>query len=205
MLRIVDVLASDALTATLPGTRRLILTYEQRGKTRFRATLSDGSEAAIMLPRGSVVHPGARLVADCGEIVEVVAASEKIYRVSARADSADPAFDLLRAAYHLGNRHVPVELGPGLLKLERDPVLQALLQRLNLNVASCFEPFDPEPGAYGGGHRHDTDVDGGAIGEALSRAAHAVPWPESDVPALTPGSNPGQAPALSQRERERQQ
>ena len=174
MLSIVGVLASDRTPATVPGTRHLILTCEQRARTRFRATLSDGGEVAIMLPRGSVVRPGARLVAESGEIVEVVAASEAVYRVSARADSADPAFDLLRGAYHLGNRHVPVELGPATLKLERDPVLRDLLQRLNLNVESAFERFDPEPGAYGGGHRHDADVAGGTIGEELSRDAHAM-------------------------------
>lgn len=176
MLRLVYVLASDSMPVKVPVMRRLILTCEQRVKTRFRATLSDGCDAAIVLPRGSVVRPGTRLVAECGEIVEVVAASEKVYRVSARAESADPTFDLLRAAYHLGNRHVRVELGPASLKLERDSVLRDLLQRLNLNVEPAFEPFDPEPGAYGGGHRHRVDFDsgdddGGAIGEALSRAA----------------------------------
>ena len=158
----------------MPGARCLILTCEQRAKTRFRATLSDGSDAVVMLPRGSTVRPGTRLVAEGGEIVEVVAASEQVYRVGARVDSPDPAFDLLRAAYHLGNRHVPVELGRGFLKLERDPVLRDLLQRLNLIVTPAFEAFDPEPGAYGGGHRHDTDADGGATGEALSRDAHAL-------------------------------
>ena len=181
VLRIVDVLASGAIAATVPCMRRLILTCEQRARTRFRAPLSDGSDAAILLPRGSVMRPGALLLGERGEIVEVVAASEKIYRVSARADSADAAFDLLRAAYHLGNRHVPVELGPGLLKLERDAVLFDLLQRLHLSVEPAFEPFDPEAGAYGGGHRHDADVTGGATGEALSRAAHAMPQRGSDT------------------------
>ncbi len=135
--------------------------------------MADGSDAAVLLPRGSVVRPGSRLVAESGVVVEVVAASEQVYRVHARADSADPAFDLMRAAYHLGNRHVPIEIGSGFVKLERDPVLRDLLRRLGVDVVSVFEAFDPEPGAYGGGHRHDTDDDGGAVGEALSRSAHA--------------------------------
>jgi urease accessory protein len=197
VLRLVDLLSSDAnlaskanslATATIASmtesmmqsmtaARSLILTCDERARTRFRATLSDGTSAMVMLPRGSVVRPGSRLVAEGGELVAVVAASEQVYRVSARADSPDPIFDLLRAAYHLGNRHVPVELGPDHLKLERDPVLRDLLLRLNMTVASVFEPFDPEPGAYGGGHRHDTDVEGGATGEALSRSAHALPAP----------------------------
>jgi urease accessory protein len=173
-LRLVDLLTSAEPLASTVGTRSLILTCEQRAKTRQRARLSDGSDALVLLPRGSVVRPGARLVAESGEVVDVVAASEQVYRVTASPDSSDPAFDLLRAAYHLGNRHVPVELGPDYLKLERDPVLRDLLQRLDVIVTSTFEAFDPEPGAYGGGHRHDTDVEGGAMGEALSRDAHAM-------------------------------
>ncbi len=136
--------------------------------------MSDGSAAAVLLPRGSVVRPGARLVAETGEVVEVVAASEQVYRVHPRADSSDPALDLLRATYHLGNRHVPVELGVGFVKLERDPVLREMLRRLGVEVEPVFEAFDPEPGAYGGGHRHDVDEAGGSIGEALSRSAHAA-------------------------------
>ena len=171
-LPLVAILADDAVPSTV--TRSLILTCEERARTRFRATLSDGDDAMVLLPRGSALRPGTRLVAESGECVEIVAASEQIYRVSARACSADPAFDLLRAAYHLGNRHVPVELGRGVLKLERDPVLRDLLLRLDVDVTSAFEPFDPEPGAYGGGHRHDTDVEGGTVGEALSRSAHGM-------------------------------
>ncbi len=177
-LRLFALIPRDTDHDPIPGARSLILTCEQRAKTRCRATLSDGSDAVVMLPRGSVVRPGMRLVAESGEIVDVVPACERIYRVHASADSPDPALDLLRAAYHLGNRHVPLELGPGFVKLERDPVLRDLLQRLNVNVTPAFEPFDPEPGAYGGGHRHGTndhaDDDGGATGEALSRNAHAV-------------------------------
>ena len=173
LLKLVDLLDRDDPRAAEEGERSLFLTCEQRAKTRQRAKLSDGSDAVVMLPRGSVVRPGSRLVAESGETVLVVAVSEQVYRVRPRDDSDDPAFDLLRAAYHLGNRHVPVELGIGFLKLERDPVLRDLLLRLGVDVASTFEPFDPEPGAYGGGHRHDTDDEGGSIGEALSRDAHA--------------------------------
>jgi len=170
-LRLVDLVPGEPSSV---ATRSLILTREERARTRFRARLSDGADAMVLLPRGCVVRPGTRLVAESGELVDVVAASEPLYRVGPSVDSRDPVFDLLRAAYHLGNRHVPVELRPGFVKLERDPVLRDLLLRLNMNVVSTFEPFDPEAGAYGGGHRHDTDVDGGSIGEELSRSAHAM-------------------------------
>ncbi len=180
-LRLVDVLANGGPAASTTATRHVVLTREQRAKTRFRATLSDGTDAVILLPRGSAVRPGSRLVADGGEMVDVIAASEQVYRVAAAVGSVDPAFDLLRAAYHLGNRHVPVELGPTFLKIERDPVLRDLLLRLDMAVANAFEPFDPEPGAYGGGHRHDADAEGGSIGEALSRLAHARPTHGPDI------------------------
>jgi urease accessory protein len=173
-LRLVDVQTRDTPLASNVAARSLILTCEQRAKTRFRARLSDGRDAVVMLARGTVMRPGTQLVAENGEVVDVVAASEQVYRVTANPDSHDPAFDLLRAAYHLGNRHVPVELGPDFLKLERDPVLRDLLRRLRMIVEPAFESFDPEPGAYGGGHRHDTDTEGGAVGEALSRDAHAM-------------------------------
>ena len=172
-LRLVDV-STPTTDAAPRSARSLILTREERARTRFRATLTDGHDALVLLPRGSVVRPGTRLVADDGEVVDVVAAAEAVHRVTARVDSVDPGSDLLRAAYHLGNRHVPVELGTDGLKIERDAVLRDLLLRLGMVVVSAFEPFDPEPGAYGGGHRHDSDVEGGATGEALSRTAHAV-------------------------------
>jgi urease accessory protein len=170
-LRLVHVLSDDGAP---PGARSLFLTVEQRARTRFRATLSDGSDAIVMLERGTVVRPGTRLASEDGACVVVMAAQEQVYRVTARADDPDPAAALMRGAYHLGNRHVPVELGTGVLKLERDPVLREMLVRLGLEVAPAFEAFDPEPGAYGGGHRHDTDDEGGSVGEALSRAAHAA-------------------------------
>jgi urease accessory protein len=172
-LRLVRVLVDDGG----PASRSLFLAYEQRARTRYRATLSDGSDAVVLLDRGTIVRPGTRLGSEDGAVVEVVAASEQVYRVTARGDDPDPAHALMRGAYHLGNRHVPVELGRGMLKLERDPVLRDLLLRLGLDVVPAFEAFDPEAGAYGGGHRHDTDTDGGSIGEALSRDAHAARSP----------------------------
>ena len=152
--------------------RRVILNSGERAKTRQRVRLTDGSEAALRLPRGSVLAPGTILVDERGGLIEVVAASEAVYRVSARADSDSAAADLLRAAYHLGNRHVAVQLDAAGLKLERDAVLRELLLGLGLGVSEAFEPFVPEAGAYGGGHRHDHDAAGGALGEQLSREAH---------------------------------
>lgn len=158
--------------------RRLVLSFAERSKSRLLTTLDDGTEAALQLSRGTVLRGGDRLLAASGEVVEVQAASEALYRATPRLDSTDPRFDLQRAAYHLGNRHVSVELAPGALKLERDPVLRELLLRLGLEVTECIEPFEPEVGAYGGGHRHDHDPVGSSVGEQLSREAHAGRTPD---------------------------
>ena len=133
----------------------------------------------MFLPRGTVLRDGDVLLDDTGAATVVVrAAPEDLYEVRAASDAADPAFDLLRAAYHLGNRHVPVQLAPGRLRLECDAVLREMLERLGLRVQEVRAPFEPEAGAYGGGHRHDHDASGGVLGELLSREAHAGATPD---------------------------
>lgn len=162
----------EASVSSFTGTRTLRLAYAGRCKSRQLVALDDGSEAGLFLPRGTVLRGGDVLLADNGALIRVEAAAEQLHEVAAAPNSTDPHFDLLRAAYHLGNRHVPVQLRPGKLLLERDAVLRDLLLRLGLAVRDIVEPFEPEPGAYGGGHRHDHDAAGGTLGELLSREAH---------------------------------
>jgi len=150
MLR-VEKYAAQAVQNT-PGIRRLLLPFEIRQKRRFRAILEDGSETAIFLPRGSSLADGDVLEADDGTLIRIVAAPEQVPYVTATSSHA-----LVRAAYHLGNRHTPVELGNGFLKLENDSVIKEMLIRLGLQVQEAHLPFQPEAGAYGGGHRHDSD------------------------------------------------
>jgi urease accessory protein len=130
----------------------LTLSFDERSKSRLAATLDTGEEIALVLPRGTVLADGDMLVADDGALVRVIAAPEDVLVVR-----APDALTLMRAAYHLGNRHTPVELCDGYLRLEADPVLEALLRRLGTDVAHASQPFQPEPGAYGGGHRHGHD------------------------------------------------
>jgi urease accessory protein len=130
----------------------LTLPFESRSRSRLAATLDNGDEVALFLPRGTVLRDGDALVADDGGLVRVVAAPQAVLR----ATCADPHV-LLRAAYHLGNRHTPVEVGKDYLQLEHDPVLRELLLRLGLSVVSLQAPFEPEAGAYGGGHKHGHD------------------------------------------------
>lgn len=132
---------------------RLILPFDQRQKSRLRVRLESGIEAALMLDRGTILRGGDRLSTGDGRIVLVVAADEPVLQVSA----ANP-LQLMRAAYHLGNRHVPLQIGGdssgGWLRLEQDHVLRDMLLGLDMTVHALLAPFEPEAGAYGGGHHH---------------------------------------------------
>jgi len=135
------------------------LDWDLRQKSRFDATASDGQHIGVFLPRGSVVRGGDVLVLESGTLVRVIAAPQPVLRITACSDHGhhhDAAFDLMRAAYHLGNRHVPIELKPDHLKIEPDHVLADLLRAMHLQVADVNEPFEPEAGAYGqqAGHGH---------------------------------------------------
>jgi urease accessory protein len=128
------------------------LDWDVRQKSRFDATDSAGRALAVILPRGSVVRGGDVLVAEDGSLVVVKAAPQAVMVVRHCAEHGSP-FDLLRAAYHLGNRHVQLELQPDRLLLERDHVLADMLKHMHLLVSDEQLPFEPEAGAYGaGGH-----------------------------------------------------
>lgn len=127
----------------------LTLPWERRSVTRQRVRLDDGRDAGLFLPRGEVLRGGDRVASPSGEVVAIVAAPEEVMVASA----ADPRV-LARAAYHLGNRHVAVEVGEGTLKLARDHVLREMLLGLGVDVADAMRPFEPESGAYGHGHAH---------------------------------------------------
>ncbi len=137
---------------------RVELDWDTRSKSRFEATDSAGRRLGVFLPRGSVVRGGDVLVAEDGSLVEVAAAPQPVLVVRSCAEHGSP-FDLLRAAYHLGNRHVQLELRPDHLKFEPDPVLAELLRRMHLTVTAELAAFEPEAGAYAasGGHAHGHD------------------------------------------------
>ena len=133
---------------------RLVLPFDLRRKSRLHVRLESGADAALILERGGVLRDGDRLRAEDGRIVLVQAAEEATLHVTA----SDPR-DLARAAYHLGNRHVPVEVGAGWLRLGADHVLEHMLLGLGVAIRHESAPFEPEAGAYGGGHRHHDDHD----------------------------------------------
>ncbi|MBI5107248.1 MAG: urease accessory protein UreE [Rhodocyclales bacterium] len=136
----------------------VVLRFETRCKSRLRAKLASGEICGLFLPRGTVLRGGDRLLASDGRIVEVVAASEALMEVV----SEDP-LALARVAYHLGNRHVAVELQPGRLRFGADHVLGEMVRGLGLPVAEIEAPFEPEGGAYGAHphpHGHSSDGEG---------------------------------------------
>lgn len=140
------------------------LDWDVRQKSRFEATDSQGRTLGVFLPRGTVVRGGDVLVAEDGSLIRVEAAPQPVLRVTACTEHGSP-FDLLRAAYHLGNRHVQLELQPGHLQLEPDHVLADMLRQMHLIVTEVQAPFEPEGGAYaagGHGHAHGHDHDGHA-------------------------------------------
>lgn len=130
----------------------LILPFDRRQKSRLRVVLESGEEAGLFLERGTILRGGDCLRASDGRIVRVVAANEPLMRVT-----ADTPIMLMRAAYHLGNRHVPLQIGTGWLRLEQDHVLMDMLVGLGVRVEKQSAPFEPEAGAYGSGHRHQHD------------------------------------------------
>ena len=134
----------------------LELDWDVRQKSRFDATDSSGRALGIFLPRGTVVRGGDVLVAEDGSLIKVLAAAQPVLVITACTEHGSP-FDLTRAAYHLGNRHVPIELKPDHLKIEPDHVLADLLRAMHLTVREASVAFEPEGGAYsasGHGHAH---------------------------------------------------
>ena len=133
------------------------LDWDVRQKSRFATTDSAGRELGIFLPRGTLVRGGDVLVAEDGSMVRVIAAPQPVLVITHCKNHGTP-FDLTRAAYHLGNRHVPIELQPDHLKIEPDHVLADMLRAMHLIVTEQSLPFEPEGGAYaaghGGGHHH---------------------------------------------------
>jgi urease accessory protein len=138
---------------------RVELPFELRQKSRQRARLASGEEVGLIVARGTVMRGGDVVKIADGREVEIVAAKEKLLHI----ESAEIA----RLAYHLGNRHVPVEIGDGFLRIAEDHVLEELAHRLGARVSHIEAPFEPEAGAY---HRHEEMGHGGKIHDHFHRA-----------------------------------
>ena len=127
----------------------LVLPFEQRERCRQRARLASGEEVALFLVRGTVLRDGDLLLGEGGRVVRVEAALEPTYVVRCSAPTL-----LARCAFHLGNRHTQTQVGPGWLRIRVDPVLREMVAGLGAEVSEELAKFEPEAGAYGGGHGH---------------------------------------------------
>ena len=137
------------------------LDWDLRQKSRFEVADSQGRSLGIFLPPGTVLRGGDMLLAQDGSLIGVRAAPQDVLKITP-CQQHGTSFDLIRAAYHLGNRHVPIELKPDHLKIEPDHVLADLLRAMHLTVTEVCEAFEPENGAYAsgshmGGYRHASD------------------------------------------------
>ncbi|HTD03841.1 urease accessory protein UreE [Undibacterium sp.] len=128
----------------------LTLPFHLREKSRFRASLSSGEDVAVLTVRGSILRDGDLICSEDGFVVKIVAAPEPTYRVV-----CNTARELLRCAFHLGNRHTQAQVGDGFMRIRKDSVLKEMLEGLGATVTEEQAAFEPEAGAYGGGHQHD--------------------------------------------------
>jgi len=126
---------------------RVILSYDDRFRRRIMLTGEKGTEVLLSLKEARLLNSGDALVAETGELVEVMAAPEKLIEI--RCDT--PA-ELLRTAWHLGNRHLATEISEGELRIRYDKVILEMVEQLGTNAAVIDAPFNPEGGAYSGGH-----------------------------------------------------
>ena len=163
----------------------LCLSASERQRLRGHCRSACGRELLLQLPRGGgALQPQERLAGDDGvPQVRVEAAPEELLRVR----SEDP-FTLLRAAYHLGNRHVALELRPRELRLLQDPVLADLLRGLGLSLEAITAPFEPESGAYAASHGH-SHAPGNS--HAPGHSHGPSPEPDGDSSGVTPHHSHG--------------
>ena len=135
---------------------QLKLPFDLRQKSRLKTKLVSGEEVGLILPRGEILRGGDLVTASDGRVIEIVAEPEKVLHIETR--------ELAKIAYHLGNRHVPVQVGEGFLRIAEDHVLEEMVTKLGARVSKLEAPFEPEAGAYAGGHhQHDEMGHGGKI------------------------------------------
>lgn len=128
----------------------LVLPFELRQKSRLRSRLGNGEEVGLFLERGQILRGGDCLAAEDGRVVRVVAQPEKVLHITCDSPQA-----LVRVAYHLGNRHVPLQAGEGWVRIADDYVLRSMVEGLGAQVLQLEAPFEPEAGAYGGHHHQE--------------------------------------------------
>jgi urease accessory protein len=171
MRKILERASGDA-----PATTTVTLEHSDRQRSRALLHFDDGTTAAMLLERGTGLRDGDRLLTDDGEVVLVQAAREALSVVTAR----DP-LALARAAYHLGNRHIAVQIQAARLAYLHDHVLDDMLRELGFHVTLSREAFEPESGAYGHGHAHVEPPRGPHAHGHAHDHAHVHPHADGDT------------------------
>ena len=144
----------------------LVLPFEMRQKSRLRTRSATGEEVGLFLPRGELLRGGDYLEADDGRVVRVTAKYEKVLHIG-----CPDGMHLARVAYHLGNRHVPLQVGEGCLRIANDYVLRQMVEGLGAVAVAMDAPFEPEAGAYGGHQHHgEAPLHRGIIHQYSSKA-----------------------------------
>ncbi len=171
----------------------VVLDWDTRQKSRFDTEDSHGRHLGVFLPRGTVVRGGDVLVTEDGSLVKVIATPQPVMVVRCGSENGaqndhprGSPHDLLRAAYHLGNRHVQLELQADALLLEPDHVLAAMLRQMHLVVTDELAPFEPEAGAYSEAH---------AGGHDHAHAHEPAATPRKAIPIAAAAAAPAAAPA----------
>lgn len=170
MLEAFEVIKNPSVAAHLEA----VLSFEQRQKSRYKTTTTSGQALSWFIPRGVILLDGDYLQCRTGELVRVVAAAETVSQVEHKDQLL-----LTRAAYHLGNRHVPLQIGAGFLRYQHDHVLDAMVVGLGLQVVCQQLPFQPENGAYHAqgehSHHHSHSVDShGGIHHSVSSHSYSA-------------------------------
>jgi urease accessory protein len=152
MKRFTRLLKTDSADTSLTVLTTLTLPFDQRERSRLRVTLDNGEQAGLFLERGKVMCDGDLIQAESGELVRIQAADESVSTVVVEDDLL-----MARACYHLGNRHVPLQIEPGFIRYQHDHVLDDMLRGMGLQITVELVPFEPEAGAYdsiASGHTH---------------------------------------------------
>lgn len=167
-----DNLVRSGSASSYVGAQEIRLTFNERQRNRLALMLPDGQAAAIVLPRGQFLQSGDVLLSNDGKALVVQACSEQLMLIT-----ADTRLALMRLIYHLANRHVRAMIQDSAVLIEPDAVLEQMVKQLGGHVEMVQAEFEPEAGAYAGGHHHHGEDDPadramGNIGEMLSIAAH---------------------------------
>lgn len=154
MTQLCDTILPAASWNAAAAADEVLIDFDRRHRRRIVLRTESGADLLLDLPQAARLRDGDGLLLASGAIVRVRARPEPLAEIHAHSDA-----ELVRIAWHLGNRHLPVQLLGDRIRIRRDHVIQAMVEHLGGHVDEIEAPFDPEAGAYAGGHAHSHDDD----------------------------------------------